>query len=175
MTSKFEDFEHEKLVSDTTEEPKLSTDCFELLSAYIDGEASSSQRKQVQIWLDRDPKIKQIYQQLLALQGQMQHSMAPESEKSVAEITTRVFQSIDSSRRQRQLTWAATALAASFIAALAGIVSGTTPFRMKLATTNHPPEVNSSTVMLAVALDRPAINIPKAINSYNFEPKPIKN
>ena len=174
MTSKFEDFEHDKLVSDTAEEPKLSTDCFELLSAYIDGEASSSQRKQVQIWLDRDPQVKQIYRQLLALQSQMQHSMAPKSEKSVAEITTRVFQSIDSSRRQRQLTWAATALAASFVATLAGIVSGTTPFRMKLAT-NNPPEVNSSTVMLAVALDRPAINIPKAINSYNFEPKPIKN
>ena len=177
MTSKFENFENNKSVSKLDAEIELPTDCFELLSAYIDGETSPSQRQQVQIWLDRDPEVKRIYSQLLALQGQMQHSRAPKSEKSVTEITAGVFQSIDSNRRrQRQLIGVGTAIAASVIATISGIVSGTAPLKMRLATIDNPPELNnSSTVMLAVALDKPAIDIPKAINGYDFEIKPTKN
>ena len=91
MTSKFEDFEHDK-IAPIADEAELPPDCFELLSAYIDGETTASQRHQVQTWLDEDPRVKRLYTQLLALQSQMQHSVAPPCEKSVTEITSEVFQ-----------------------------------------------------------------------------------
>ena len=173
MTSKFEDFEHDKLVP-IADEAELPPDCFELLSAYIDGETTASQRHQVQIWLDRDPRIKRLYTQLLALQSQMQHSIVPPCEKSVTQITSEVFQSIDNShRRQRKLILAGTAIAASMVAAITGLVSGTTPLRM--AALDNPTNLNASTETLAIALNKPAINIPKTVRGYDLEINSVKN
>ena len=38
---------------------------FELLSAYMDGELTAEERKQVQQWLDSDPEFHELYKQLL--------------------------------------------------------------------------------------------------------------
>ena len=174
MTSKFEDRDRSAPIEG--EAGELPTDCFELLSAYIDGEATVSQRHQVQTWIDRDPEVKHLYTQLLTLQSQMQHSVAPPCEKSTAEITSEVFQSIDSShRRQRRLIWTGTAIAASAIAAITGIVSGTAPWRMRMATIENPTNLNARTETLAIALNKPAIDIPKTIRSYDLEINSIKN
>ena len=166
MTFKSEDFNYDPLAQTQHQLAELIPDSFELLSAYIDGELSASEKKQVQAWLDRDPQFKQLYTQLLALQGQMQHSVAPPSDKSVDEITAEVFQSLDRSRHwRRKLVWGGSAIAASVIATVSGIVPGFTPWSLRTAKIDPPSEV-STPVMLAVAVDRPAINIPKSVVGY---------
>ena len=175
MTRKFDSFEQERSARTFNQETEKTTDRFELLSAFIDGELSASERNQVQTWLDHDPEIKQLYTQLLALQCQMQHSVAPPSQKSVAEITAGVFHSIDRRRRRRKLVWAGSAIAASVLAAI-GLIPGAAPPALKLADQQSPGNLADSPVMLAVAIDKPTVNIPKAINNHNIEAQqPIKN
>lgn len=175
MTSKFEDFEHDKSAP-IADEASLPPDCFELLSAYIDGETTASQRHQVQTWLDRDPQVKRLYTQLLALQSQMQQSVAPPCEKSVTEITSEVFQSIDSShRRQRRLILTGTAIAASMVAAITGVFGGNAPLRMNMAALDNSTNLNAPRETLAIALNKPAINIPKTVRGYDLEMNSIKN
>ncbi len=168
MTSKFEGLEHnpDAQTQDMELENSLA-DSFELLSAYIDDELSPREKRQVQAKLDRDPGFKQLYTNLLTLQGQFQYSAAPPGDKSIEEIATGVFKSIDSQRRWRKkLFWGGSAIAATVVASVSGFVPGLTPLSMKMAEINSP-NVVSSPVMLAVAVDRPAIDIPKSVTGYS--------
>ena len=177
MTSKFEGFQHDRSAKTPNSEiENLATDSFELLSAYIDGELSPTQSNQVKAWIDEDPKTKQVYIQLLTLQGQMQHSVAPPSEKSVAEITAGVFKSIDRTRhRRRKLVWGGSAIAAAILATTTGIIPGISSPGLRMAEEN-PANTISQPIMLAVAVNKPAINIPKAATGYGIKtPKPIGN
>lgn len=168
MTSKFEDRDRSTPIED--EAAELPTDCFELLSAYIDGEATVSQRHQVQTLIDKDPQVKHLYTQLLTLQSQMQHSVAPPCEKSTVEITSEVFQSIDNSqRRQRGVILTGTAIAASAIAVITSMISGTAPLRMRMAAIENSSDLNVRTETLAIALNKPAIDIPKTVRGYDWE------
>lgn len=170
MTSKFEDLKHNQ----STAVPNLETDslsaapdCFELVSAYIDGELTAPERNRVQTWLDQDPEVKQLYTQLLTLQSQMQNSWAPPSDTSASEVSLKVFREIDRTcHRQRRLMWGTGVLAASIFAALSGIVPGIAPFSFKMANLDSPNPAKSEPVMLAVTVNEPAVNIPKAANGY---------
>ncbi len=166
MTSKYDDFEYDEPAVSSNDDSSLPRDCFELLSAYIDGELSPSERNQVQHLLDREPKIKNLYIQLLALQGQIQSSTAPPSNKSVEEITAGVFQSIKHRRRQRRVVWGVSAIAVSVVAGMAGLIPGFAP-GLKMA--KILDSRGTQPVMLAVAVNKPAINIPKAINGSGLE------
>ena len=174
MTPKFDDFEQDNLTNRKEELSELPTDCFELLSSYIDGELSAAEKSQVQQWLDQDPQIKKLYTQLLKLQGNMQRSMATPCDKSTAQITAGVFQSINHRRRQRKFVWCGSAISATIVATLTGIIPGFNPLKLQIANQPHPQEA-APTVMLAVAVDKPAINIPKGILSYDIEPQNFKN
>lgn len=165
MTSKFDGFQHER-DSENQSNLESTSDRFELLSAYIDGELTPTEKQQVQTWLDCDPDFKRLYIQLLALQGHLQHSVAPPSNKSSDEITTGVFESLDRSRRwRRKLFWGGGAIAASMVAGISGILPGTSPFSPQMVHQHTSPA--SSQVMLAVAIDQPAIHIPKSIVDYS--------
>ncbi|MGF1589582.1 MAG: anti-sigma factor family protein [Pleurocapsa sp.] len=167
MTSQFDGFEQNQATETFNQETESKTDRFELLSAFIDGELSPTERNQVQAWLDQDPEIKQLYTQLLALQCQIQHSVVPSSTKSVAEITTGVFDSIDRHRRQRKLVWGGSAIAASLLAAIS-LIPGIAPPGLRIAEQQSPAD-GASPVMLAVAINQPTVNIPKAINGHHLE------
>ena len=167
MTSNFDGFESDIKQTDSKIEDS-ALDYFELLSAYVDGELSTSQKNQVQALIDRDPQIKQVYTQLLALQSQMQHSIAPPSEKSVDEITKGVFRLIEHRRsRRRKLVWGGGAIAA-LLAIISGMIPGISP-AFKMAKLDAPAAVNSPAFMLAVAVNKPAINIPKSANGYSLK------
>ena len=160
MTSEFE------AEDKYTELDNSTPDSFELLSAYIDGELSPSEKKQVQAWLDCDPEFKQLYTQLLNLQGQIQNFVVPSDEKSTAEIAAGVFQSIDRHHHKRRtLVWGGSAVAASIIPSISGIIPGFSPLSFNVAKVNS--DNISGQVMLAVAVDQPAINIPKSITGYS--------
>ena len=167
MTSNFEGLEYDESAEGLDLDRELSTERLELLSAYIDGELSAKEKERVLVWLDEDPQFKQLHHQLLALQGQIQHSVAPPSEKSIAEITAEVFQSVDRQRRQRRLVWTGSAIAASIVTALVGLSPGVAP--LKMANRENPTQIKSGAVMLAVAVNKPAIDIPKVIDGYEAQ------
>lgn len=174
MTSEFDDCKPNQASSaENLETADLTMDCFELLSAYIDGELSPNKRHQVQTLLDQDTKVKSAYTQLLILQSHLQHSVAPPSQKSVGEITAGVFQSIRR-RRHRQMIIGGSAIAASLLALFSGFSSIITPSNLKMAA-NKTPNNNSSSVMLAVAINKPAINIPETANGNIVEFKTLEN
>ena len=148
------------------ETPKTALHRFELISAYIDDELSASERKQVQSWIDREPQMKTLYTRLLALQSQIQSLEAPTSNRSADEIAERVFHSLDRRRRQRRLLLGGSAIAASILATITGLIPGVSP-GWKFAQSGDSGQNTADTVMLAVALDKPAINIPKPINGHS--------
>jgi anti-sigma factor RsiW len=57
--------------------PGLPRDQFELLSAYLDGELTATERRQVEGWLADDPKTQVLYQRLLALRQGFQQLSVP--------------------------------------------------------------------------------------------------
>jgi len=167
MTSQFEDFDHDEFAVDSERIAELSTDNFELISAYLDGELSIAEKTQVQIWIDQDPELKAVYTSMLTLQSQMRNLEVPPNSQSTAEITTKVFQSLDRRRRQRQLLLGGGAAAASVAAAIMGLIPGIGDHSLRMAQSPNitdKPEM----VMLAVALNKPAINIPKSVNGYDL-------
>ncbi|MEM6610881.1 MAG: zf-HC2 domain-containing protein [Cyanobacteria bacterium P01_C01_bin.72] len=166
MTPQFENFEHHNSQFNSEHLDSMTDRDFELISAYIDGELSPAERKQVQHWLDQDPQVKSLYTQLLRLQGQMQNLPAPAESESTAQITAQVFQTVDSQRRRRRLIFSGSAIAASLLTAIS-LFPGANSWRFA-----QSPSVNQSeadTVMLAVALNTPAINIPKSLNGYQVD------
>jgi anti-sigma factor RsiW len=145
---------------DSTEE-----DCFELLSAYLDGEVTPQERKQVQQWLDNDPEIKKIYLQLRQLHDGIGNLAAPVPNTSGEQISAKVFERIDrSQKRRRTCVWGGGAIAALCLAALSNLFSINSPsFRMV-----QSPELDSEnqTLMVAVAINKPAVRIPKTAVAY---------
>jgi len=165
MTSQFEDFDPDRFAADS--EDAVANKRFELISAYLDGELSTAEKTQVQTWLDSDPELKAIYTSMLTLQGQMQNLAAPPSNQSVGEITNKVFESLDRRQRHRRLLIAGSAIAASIVAGAGVLIPGIGSGDLRLASPNLR-ESQTDTVMLAVALNKPAINIPKSANGYNL-------
>ncbi|MEL6440155.1 MAG: zf-HC2 domain-containing protein [Cyanobacteria bacterium J06621_8] len=169
MTSKFDDFEQEQFGDRSSDLTEIPMESFELISAYIDGELSPDERQQVQQMLDQDPKVKQLYTQLLGLQTSMQSLAAPPSSKSVADLTAGVFESVAQRRRQRRLFWGGGVVAASIVAVITGSIPGLSPLRPRLAIDELPRKADSAPVMLAVGMNQPAINIPKGLTGYEVE------
>jgi anti-sigma factor RsiW len=175
MTSKFEDLKQDKSMG-SLNQMELPTDSFELLSAYLDGELSPRERHQVQTWIDQDPQTKALYLKLLALQSQMQGLEAPPSQRTVGEMTEQVFQALDRQHHQRRLVLSGSAIAVSCLATITGLIFGITSPGLKVAQSPDSGENISDNVMLAVALNKPTINIPKSVDGYSTQqPNSLKN
>jgi anti-sigma factor RsiW len=161
MTSNFENFNREKAqdkIDNNLDDTEL--DYFELLSAYIDNELNPQDRQRVEYWLDNEPEIKHIYRQLLQLQSQIQNISPPAADIPADLIVNGVFDRIESQQRQRKtLIWGAGAIAATIVALVSGSISG---FNNSLKLANSTKNPNTEPVMVAVALNKPAVKIPKA-------------
>ena len=148
MTSRYDDFAEYR-------QPNLDLqdtegDFFELLSAYIDGEASSVECRQVQRLLDNDPEVKKIYLQLLQLQGGMQNLSVPINEEfSPNSLAQKVFAQVERSHRQRKLLlWGGGVIISTIIVAISGLVPSFNAPNLKLAESGReetvPQSVNTS-------------------------------
>lgn len=160
MTSRYDDFSEYR--QPNLEGQDTEGDCFELLSAYIDGETTALERQQVEQLLDNDPEIKKIYLQLLKLQGEMQNLAFPPTEEIASDsLSEKVFAKLERSNRHRKLLlWGGGVIASTLIAAISGIVPGFNTPGWKLA--NSPVEESlSQSVMVAVTLNQPTVTIPK--------------
>lgn len=72
---------------------------FELLSAYLDGEVSAAERKQVEASLDNDPKLRQTYQRLLTLQSGLKAIPIEAPSIQPEQLARNVIKRVDRSRR----------------------------------------------------------------------------
>jgi anti-sigma factor RsiW len=150
----------------------LQRDRFELLSAYLDGEVTAAERKQVEEWLATDPVVKRLYTRLLELRQGLQAMPVPAASQSVEQTVDAVFKRVN--RRPKQLLlWGGAAVAALFVGAVSGLLPGNNSFSPQFA--QSPIEgsgaaqnaqlpsaqpVNSDALM--IALDQPVVEIPKA-------------
>ena len=146
----------------------------QLLSAYLDNEATVAERRQVQLWLDTDPKIKATYLQLLHLRSRLQNAPVPASGTSVQKLTARVFQRLNQ-RTRRMATWGGTAIAALLVMTFSSTISGNSgrfPMFAQSETLNNsePLQIALNEPLIpiitphavSISVDQPIIPIPKA-------------
>ncbi len=93
---------------------------FELLSAYLDGEVTASERKQVEAWLATDNAFQQQYRQMQNLHQAFPRITVPSSQ-SVETLANGVFGQIDQKRNQRLAWIGGGAIAATLLAAATGL------------------------------------------------------
>lgn len=140
-------------------------DRFELLSAYLDGEVTAAERRQVQEWLDTDPHVQQLYNRLLKLRSAFKTMSVPQ-ELPIEQTIEDVFDRLDR-RPNRMWRWGGVAIAALFVGALATVLPGRNLLSPQLASSPTP---NSEPLM--VALNEPLVNIPKAAVTSPVESLP---
>lgn len=137
----------------------LQRDRSELLSAYLDGEVTASERQQVQQWLETDAKMQCLYRRLLKLRQGLQTLPIPHRNDTPEQTVSQVFAKIRNRQRVRTVvTSGAGAIAAMFVAALSGIMPGNQTLTPQMAQYKSPAQPST----LMVALNHPVIEIPKA-------------
>jgi anti-sigma factor RsiW len=147
-------------------------DQYELLSAYLDGEVTLSERKQVEEWLMNDSALKCLYTRLLKLREGIRTIPVPEIQQPPE---VRVKQVLTRSHRRSQLLVAggAATLAACVIGAMSGLFAGRSSHlqmahkpvlkpvqvaaQIAAQAKTQPPMVSH----LMVAINNPVIEIPK--------------
>ena len=132
----------------------LKRDRFELLSAYLDGEVTAAERKQVEEWLANDPESQRLYDRLLKLRSSFQTVPVPAAQQPVEKTIELVYQRVDRRSRRRAVVWSGSAIAAVVL----GAVSTVLPTRQLLQIAQSPQQEIEP---LRVALNSPVVEIPK--------------
>lgn len=132
----------------------LKRDRFELLSAYLDGEVTAAERKQVEEWLANDPESQRLYDRLLKLRSSFQTIPVPAAQQPVEQTIELVYQRVDRRSRRRAVVWSGSAIAAVVL----GAVSTVLPTRQLLQIAQSPQQEIEP---LRVALNSPVVEIPK--------------
>ena len=141
----------------------VKRDRFELLSAYLDGEVTAIERRQVEEWLANDASVQCLYARLLKLRQGLRTLPVPTAQQSTEATVEQVLTRL---RRRSRLNWmvGCAAVAACAIGALSGLVpSGSrTPQLAQI----EPIQTSSASMVppssLMVGLNNPVIEIPKA-------------
>jgi anti-sigma factor RsiW len=144
----------------------VKRDCFELLSAYLDGEVTAAERRQVEEWLANDASVQCLYKRLLKLRQNFQTLPVPAAQQSPEATFQQVWARI---RRRYQILWTVggVAIAACAIGAVTSLLPGSESRTLQLAQqpqvepqpATTKPVVQASPLM--VALNNPVIEIPK--------------
>lgn len=155
----------------------MKRDRFELLSAYLDGEVTADERRQVETWLDNDATVQKLYQRLLLLRQGFQSIQVPAAEASI-DLDAMVDQVVRRANRpSRHLVVTGGAIAAIVVGTVSAFVLGS-PTRIPQFA--ERPETDTeiasdaefgvSTEGLQIALDKPIIEIPKAPTANSNSP-----
>jgi Putative zinc-finger len=137
-------------------------DRFELLSAYLDGEVTAAERRQVEDLLANDKSVQALYHRLLKLRQGLRVMPIPQCQPIDMTIK-QVFRRL---RRRSHLVMAfgGTAIAACALGALSGFFSGENPQMLQMAEKpekQSQPEAVQPNDTVEVALNYPVIPIPK--------------
>ncbi|MEG4342686.1 zf-HC2 domain-containing protein [Microcoleus sp. A003_D6] len=132
----------------------MMRDRFELLSAYLDGEVTAAERRQVEDWLTNDSTTKRLYSRLLMMQHGFQTMPVPAAEQSAQELAAKVLQRVE---RKPKRTWilGGGAIAALLIGVVSGVGGGRQLFAPQFARSPVPAESDG----LIVALNEPLVEI----------------
>ncbi len=141
----------------------VKRDRFELLSAYLDGEVTAAERKQVEDWLANDVAVQRLYSRLLKLRQGIRTMPIPTTQQS-PEVTA--GQVITKVNRRSRLKWV---FGGAVAACVIGAVSSWLPPREAVTPQLAQKQQQQPTQTLAqpspqikVALNNPVIEIPKA-------------
>ncbi|NJK65611.1 MAG: transcriptional regulator [Microcoleus sp. CSU_2_2] len=132
----------------------MMRDRFELLSAYLDGEVTAAERRQVEEWLKNDSATQRLYSRLLGMQQSFQSMPVPKSEQSAQELAAKVLQRVER-KPKRVLIWGGCAIAALFVAVVSGVAGSRQLFAPQFA--QSPGNYESDG--LVVALNEPVVEI----------------
>lgn len=137
----------------------LKRDRFELLSAYLDGEVTAAERRQVEEWLATDPAVQGLYARLLKLRQGLRTLPVPPEGQPVEQTLKQVYARIDR-RSHRAVVWGGAVIAALFVGALSSVL----PSRQFIAPqfAQLPEQATASAETLMVAVNTPVVEIPKA-------------
>ncbi|MEG4530307.1 zf-HC2 domain-containing protein [Microcoleus sp. D2_18a_D3] len=132
----------------------MMRDRFELLSAYLDGEVTATERRQVEEWLTNDPTTKRLYSRLLMMQQSFQAMPVPAAEQSAEELATKVLQRVE---RKPKKTWivGGGAIAALLVAVVSGVGGDRQLFAPQFARSPVPAESDG----LIMALNEPLVEM----------------
>lgn len=137
-------------------------DRFELLSAYLDGEVSAAERRQVEDWLESDPQMQCLYNRLLQLRQGLKAMPMASSGRPVEETVQQVFSRLDRRRRKPVLVWGGTAIAAMFVAAVSGAVGNLSYMNSWSPQIAQSPQSREANDALTIALNEPVVQLPSA-------------
>ncbi|MEH1850745.1 MAG: transcriptional regulator [Nostoc sp.] len=144
----------------------VKRDRFELLSAYLDGEVTATERKQVEEWLANDASVQCLYARLLKLRQGLRTLPVPTAQQS-PEVT--VQQVLTRLHRRSRLNWmvGGAAVAACAIGVVSGFVGGGSRVpQLAQRPETEPIQTSSASIVppspLMVGLNNPVIEIPKA-------------
>lgn len=151
---------------------------FELVSAYIDGEVTPAERRQVEDLLASDPVTKHLYQRLLNLHNEIRYIPMPPT-VPVEEIVDQVFQKIDE-KQQRVKVWRGGAIAAVFVAIASSVISQTLVPEMAKRPKSESVQVALNEPVIEIVqpndliltIDQPLLEIPvveKAVDQKDVE------
>ncbi len=137
----------------------MKRDCFELLSAYLDGEVTAKERAIVQNWLQTDPSVYSLYNRLMNLRHGFRQECSPEParvEFTIAGVCNRL------GYRLRMVTMATAGVL--FLATL-NILSG----GLSLNLGSISPTVLSKSQSLEVTVGQPVFPIPQVSSTSPSE------
>ncbi|PSB20489.1 transcriptional regulator [filamentous cyanobacterium Phorm 46] len=132
----------------------MMRDRFELLSAYLDGEVTATERREVEELLTNDPATKRLYSRLLSMQRSFSSMPVPAAEQSAQELAAKVLQRVER-KTKRNWVLGGGAIAALLIAVVSGVAGGRQSFAPQFAASPVPAESDG----LVVALNEPLVEI----------------
>ncbi|MDF5723412.1 MAG: zf-HC2 domain-containing protein [Rhizonema sp. PD37] len=151
---------------------------FELLSAYLDGELTVAERRQVEEWLANDPSVQSLYARQIKIRQGLRTLPVPQPQQPVEETVQQVMKRL----HRRSITgwmFGGVAIAACVLGAISGLLingEGRTPQLAYKQTTTEPikqaqaksqPATGSP---LMVAINNPVVPIPKAAEASRRPP-----
>jgi anti-sigma-K factor RskA len=147
---------------------------FELLSAYLDGEVTADERKQVEVLLQEDTAFRTMHQRLRSTQQSFSHLPVLEQEIGLDAFADGVFAKVEQGRKRNFLKIGGGVVAAALMA-VGGTIAATwdsfenpLPQLAKLSLPTSVPnslEIVPNPAPLMVALNKPLVEIkvlPKA-------------
>ncbi len=115
-------------------------DRFELLNAYLDGEVTAAERRQIDDWLTTDSEVQCLYARALELRQKWQ-IMSPLAQQPIASEVEQIFL-CRKKKTKRAVLWKAILLAAVLLSALSGVLperqSSVLPMAQDLQLTVNP-------------------------------------
>ena len=148
----------------------VKRDRFELLSAYLDGEVTAAERRQVEEWLANDSSVQNLHKRLLSLRQGLRNLPVPQ-EKSIEETVDSVMTRL---RRRTRKAWmfGGAAVAACVIGSLSSLIPNGESGIVRLASNPLEQTQKSSSddgSFPMVALNKPPLPIPKAAQNLPQE------